>query len=104
MEVMTDTPPSASCRRSDLGSAMLRLTLINQVWPPAPRTLPPNLYAGRHRSALLPVPHRTGGFCAGLLRVESAASDSRTGAVAPELLLIAGTSLPAAMFREGFAM
>ncbi len=42
------------------------------------------------------------GFCAGLLRLESAAVGSRTGAVAPELLLIAGTGLPAAMFREGF--
>jgi len=29
---------------------------------------------------------------------------SRMGAVVPGLLLVAGTSLPAAMFREGFAM
>jgi hypothetical protein len=44
------------------------------------------------------------GFCAGLLGVESAAVGSRTGAVAPGLLLIAGTGLPAAMFPEGFAI
>ena len=39
------------------------------------------------------------GFCAGLLRVESASVGSRTGAVAHEMLLIAGTGLPAASRR-----
>ena len=37
----------------------------------------------------------------GLLQGESAAAGSRTGAVAPELLLVAGTGFPAAMFPEG---
>src|SRR6266581_8387066 len=43
------------------------------------------------------------GLRAGLLRVESAAVGSRTGAVVPELLLVAGTGLPAALF-PGFVM
>jgi hypothetical protein len=46
----------------------------------------------------------TQGFCAGLLRVGSAAAGSRMGAVIRACCFIAGTSLPAAMFREGFAM
>jgi hypothetical protein len=43
------------------------------------------------------------GFCAGLLRVGR--QPPAAGRVQSSgLLLIAGTSLPAAMFREGFAM
>jgi hypothetical protein len=47
------------------------------------------------------VPHRTGWFCAGLLRVEPATAGSRTGAVVPELLLIAGTGLRLHCSRRG---
>jgi hypothetical protein len=59
------------------------------------------LYAGCRRSALLPVPHRTGGSVPDRCGRGAAAAGCRAGAVAPGLLIIAGTGLPAAMLPEG---
>src|SRR6266700_1119791 len=58
-----------------------------------------DLYAGRRRSALLPLPHRTGGC----VPTTAGGVCSRRGAVVPELLLVAGTGLPAALF-PGFVI